>query len=205
VAWEDEGVIREGVEASLDAGGELLDGTAWEVGSADGTGEEGVADEGNVVGFAIEGDAAGGMAWGVEDGEGAVADGECVVVVEEAVWPWAGDGRAAEHAEVEAGIAEPVFFGFVDEDGDCFEGTADVGDAGDVVDVGVGEDEGVEDDAVLDAGAEEVDHVIWLEAGVDDDGVVVGFQDVAVGGVRAWGEGGDGGGHVCGWRMVVGG
>ena len=156
---------------------------AGEVGAADAAGHEGVAGEGAGAGGVDEDEAVGGVAGDVGDGELEAGDGDGgVEVVAEGVVD-----RVFGDIEVGAGPLaderfESVFWG---ADVPCVDGGTGGGDGGgvhDVVEVGVGEEEGGWADIFC---GEEVGHAF---GGVDDDPSIGGFEGESVGGGDAAGE-----------------
>lgn len=143
------------------------------------------------------------MSWGVQDEPARGAEGEFLVVMEEAIGSGRGDGLPGEDAEVEFGVGEPIAFGLVDPDGKIREGVDDIADAGDVIDMGVGEDKCCRGEREV---ADALDHALGLEARVDNPtvGVVRDAHEGAVGGIGARGEGfeKDLVGHVGGYAKV---
>ncbi len=148
----------------------------------------------------MKGDAAGAVAGGVEDVEGVAGEGEGLAVVEGVGGVGCDDGSSREGGEVEGGVGEEIVLGGVEVDGEVGVAGADVVEAADVVEVGVGEQDAAGGDA---QGGEAVEEGVGFKACVDDPGVgrVVcvagGVDEVAVGGPVAEGEGFDldGGGH----------
>ena len=165
---------------------ELAGVAAGEVGSAYGAGEESVAGEQQGLVREIEADAALGVAGGVKDGAGEAglvllgvgSDGDGFAVVEGVV----------RGGDVGSGDAEPGGLGVhhfdqrevvqVVEDGCAGELFEAVG-PGDMVDVGVGDDDLLDGERVFCEEGEDAGDVV---AGIDDDGLVGGFvaEDGAV-------------------------
>ena len=107
-----------------------------------------------------------------------------MVAGEELGWRGEDEGLAEVVAEVELGVLQPVAFGFVEEDGEWAECFLHFGEAGDVIDVGVGEDDGLWDEVVLfDVG----DCRGGAEGGIDDPAIGEAFvvDDVGIGGEGA--------------------
>lgn len=166
MARDDEGRVREGEEAGVDGAEEGAGIAAGEVGAAYGAGEEGVSGQEERGGGEVEADAAFGVAGGGEDGgvDALDADGE---VVGEVCVGWGDFGW---------GDAEPVGLGvhhgyereiaLVVEDGGTGDALEGLG-SGDVVDVGVGDDDLLEGEGVAGERGEDAGDLV---AGVYDDG-----------------------------------
>ena len=202
VTGEHAGCFGEGEEAVVDGAEDLLGVAAGEVGAADGVGEEGVSGEEEVVLGEVEAEAAGGVAGGVEDdcgearlpglrrgglGEVRVAADADEAVVGGAQVGW-GDvgGGDAEPAGLEVHDADHGEVELVVEDGSAGEGF-ETGCAGDVVDVGVGDHDLLDGEAMFPEQGEDTGDVV---AGVDDDGFAGAFvtEDGAVAPERAYGK-----------------
>jgi hypothetical protein len=187
VAGDDCDLIGEGEETVVDGGDELAGVAAGEVGAADGAGEKGVSGEKEGLVGQVEADAALGVARGVEDGAAETGDGDELAVVE---------GVVGGGGDLGGGDAEPTgldvhhFYQgkivLVVEDGGSGEALEALG-SGDVVDVGVGDDDLLDGEVVL---IEDGDDAGDLVAGVDDDGFEGDLvaQDGAVALQRADGE-----------------
>ena len=126
---------------------ELVGVAAGEVGAAHGAGEECVSrDEEGVVGE-VEAGAALGVAGGVEDGGGEAGDGDGLVVGEVGVgWGDLGGGDA-EPAGLDVHHLDQREVELVVEDGGAGE-ALELQGSGDVVDVGVGDDDLLEGELV---------------------------------------------------------
>ena len=202
VAGEDAGGVGEGEEARVNGIEELPGVAAGEVGAADGAGEEGVSGEEEVVVREVEAEAAGCVAGSVEDrsgesrwrgfGEGSAGETEVVADADEAVVGGAVVGSRdlgggdAEPARLEVHDVDHGEVELVVEDGGAGEGF-EAGGAGDVVDVGVGDDDLLDGELVLrEQGEDAGDVVTWI----DDHGLAGGFvaEDGAVAAERAYGE-----------------
>lgn len=203
VAGEDAGDVGKGEEAVVDGAEELAGVAAGEVGAADGVGEEGVTGEEEVVLGEEEAEAAGGVAGSVEDGGGdarssgieggaaqvellAVANGDGAVVGGAEVGRGDVGGGDADPAGLDVHHADEREVDLVVEDGSAGE-LFEAPGAGDVVDVGVGNDDLLDGEAVF---FEEGDDVGDVVAGVDDDGFAGGWvaEDGAVALEGAYGE-----------------
>ncbi len=179
VAGEDAGGVGEGEEAVVDGAEELFGVAAGEVGAADGVGEEGVSGEEEVVVGEVETEASLRVAGGVEDGSGEAglvtlgggSDGDDAAV----------GGAEVGGGDVGGGDAEPAGLGvhhadereveLVVEDGCAGDGFEALG-AGDVVDVGVGDEDLLDGELVFGEDGEDAGDLV---AGVDDDGFAGGF------------------------------
>ena len=183
VARDDGDVIGEGEEAVVDGGDELWSVAAGEVGSAYGAGEESVAGEEEGLFGEVEADAALGVARGVEDGAGEADDGDALAVVEGVVGGWDFGGGDAEPAGLHVHHFDQGEVVLVVEDGGSGDALEALG-SGDVVDVGVGDDDLLDGEVVLVEDAEDGRDVV---AGVDNDGLEGGFvaEDGAVAVQRA--------------------
>ncbi len=183
VAREDDGGWGEGEDFAADACDEEGVAAAGEVGAADAAGHEGIAGEGAGAGGVDEDEAVGGVAGDVGDGELEAGDGEGLAEeVAEGVVDWVvGDieGGAGPLADERF---ESVFRGAGVPCVDRGTGGGDGGGVHDVVEVGVGEEEGGWLDIFL---GEEVGHAF---GGVDDDPSIGGFEGESVGGGDAAGE-----------------
>jgi hypothetical protein len=187
VAGDDEGVVGEGEEMGVDGAEEGFEVAAGEVGAADGSGEEGVSGEEETVLGEVEADAALGVAGGVVDGGGEAFDADGGAFGEVDV---GGEDLGGFHAEpacldVHHGDEREVVL--VVEDGGSGEAFEFLG-SGDVVDVGVGDDDLLDGEVVLGEEGEDVGDVV---AGIDDDGLEGGFvaEEGAVAADGAYGEG----------------
>ena len=177
-------------------GGEELAGVATgEVGAADGAGEEGVSGQEEGLVGEVEADAAFGVAGGVEDGAGQASstalrgdsDGDDLAIVEGVVRVldcWSGNAQPAGLNVHDFDLSQVVL---VVEDGSSGELLEAVG-AGDVVDVGVGDEDLLDCEVVFGKEGEDAGDVV---AGVDDDGFagVLVAEDGAVALERADGDG----------------
>ncbi len=149
-----------------------------EVGAAYGAGEEGVSgDEKGVVGE-VEADAALGVAGGVEDGAGESGDGDGAAVGEVVVGGGDLGGGDAEPAGLDVHHFDQGEIELVVEDGGSGELLEAVG-SGDVVDVGVGDDDLLDGEVVAVEDGRDAGDVV---AGIDDDGFAGGLvaEDGAV-------------------------
>ena len=183
VAWEDDGGGWEGEDFAADACDEEGVAAAGEVGAADAAGHEGVAGEGAGAGGVDEDEAVWGVAGDVGDGELEAGDGDGgVEVVAEGMV----DGVIRDIEGGAGPLANERFESVIRGAGvPCVDGGTGGGDGGgvhDVVEVGVGEEEGGWADIFC---GEEVGHAI---RGVDDDPSIGGFEGETVGGGDAAGE-----------------
>lgn len=178
MAGMDFGAGREGEQFLADGAQELGVVAAGQIGAADGALEECVAGN-DAVGFGnVEADASGGMAGGFEGTECVAAEGEDIAFGE-----WAFDGgefdgwQAEEGGLVADGLVEGEFAGVhVDLDA---EGGFGLGQGTNVVQVGVGDENGLDADVELVDGGKNDARFI---AGIDEEGfagVLVG-QDAAI-------------------------
>jgi hypothetical protein len=162
----------------VNRGQELLGVAAGEVSSAYGAGEEGVSSQQESLVREVEADTAFGVAGGVEDRAGEAGDGDELAVVEGVVGVgdgWGGDAKPGGLDVHHLYLSEIVL---VVEDGCAGELLETVG-AGDVVDVGVGDDDLLDGEGVFGEEGEDAGDVV---AGVDDDGFARGLvaEDGAV-------------------------
>jgi hypothetical protein len=178
VAGDDCDLVGEGEEAVVDGGEELVGVAAGEVGAADGAGEEGVSGEEEGLVGKVEADAALGVAGGVEDGAAEAGDGDEFAVVEGVVGGGDLGGGDAEPAGLDVHHFYQREIVLIVEDGGSGEALEALG-SGDVVDVGVGDDDLLDGEVVL---VEDGDDAGDLVAGVDDDGFERGLvaEDGAV-------------------------
>ncbi len=194
VAGEDAGFVGEGEEAGVDGMEEGADVAAGEVGAADRVGEEGVSGEEELVLGKVEAEGAGRVSGGEEDGSGEAGAAELRGGADDDAAPVGGaevgrgdvGGGNAEPAGLEVHHADEREVELVVEDGRAGEGLEMFG-AGDVIDVGVGDDDLFDGEGVLGEHGEDAAEV---RAGVDDDGLLGGFvaEDGAVALERADGE-----------------
>ena len=151
---------------------------AGEVGASDGAGEEGVAGDEEFVVGEVEAAAAFGVAGGVDDGAGESCDGDELAVFEVVVG--GGDlGRGdAEPAGLHVHHLDQGEIELVVEDGGAGE-AFELQGSGDVVDVGVGDDDLLDGEVVLREFGDDAADVV---AGIDDDGLAGGLvaEDGAV-------------------------
>jgi len=186
VAGEDARVVGEGEKMGVDGAEEGGGVASGEVGAADGAGEEGIAGEEEVLVGEVEADAALGVTGGVEDVGGDAlltalrrgTDGDQAAVIEAEVRGGDVGGGDAEPAGLDVHHADEREVALVVEDGSAGEGFEVLG-AGDVVDVGVGDDDLLGGEAVLGEESQDAADVV---AGVDDDGFAGGLvaEDGAV-------------------------
>jgi hypothetical protein len=172
------GVVGEGEETVVDGLDELLGVSSGQVGAAYGACEEGVpGDEEFVVGDPETG-AALGVAGGVKDGGGEAGDADGVIVSEVGVRRGDLGGCDAEPTGLEVHHLDQREVELVVEDGGSGEALELLG-SGDVIDVGVGDDDLLEGELVASEGSDDAGDVV---AGVDDDGLVRDFvaEDGAV-------------------------
>lgn len=173
MAGQGGGVVGQGVEAPADRVGQCGVVRAGEVVAADGSGEEGVADDGGAGGFVDEGDSPRGVARGVEHLPGLGDEGEGFAVFEKTVGVGGGDLEASPGGQVEHRVRQPLFLGPVDPDGGVREAGAEGEEAGDVVEMGVGQDDNLGLEAqVLDL----VEHGVGVEAAVGDPAGIAGLR-----------------------------
>jgi len=135
----------------------------------------------------VEADGTFGVAGGVEDGAGDAGDGDEFAVVEGVVGVEDGRGRDAEPGGLNVHHFDQGQVVLVVEDGGAGELFEAVG-AGDVVDVGVGNDDLLDGEGVPGEEGEDAGDVV---AGIDDDGFAGGFiaEDGAVALEGAYGKG----------------
>jgi hypothetical protein len=186
VAGNDCDVVGKGEEALVDGGEELRGIASGEVGAAYGSGEESVAGEEEGLGREVEADASFGVAGGVEDGAGEArsialrggSDGDELAVVEGVVGGGDGGGGDAEPAGLNVHHFDQGQVALVVEDGGAGE-LLEAVSAGDVVDVGVSDDDLLDGERVFGEEGHDAGDVV---AGVDDDGFAGGLvaEDGAV-------------------------
>ena len=178
MSGDDSDRVWEGEKTVVDRREELFRVASGEVGAADGTGEESVSGEKEGLVGDIETDAAFGVAGGVEDGAGEAGDGDEFAVVEGVVRSVDGGGWYAEPAGLDVHHFDQRQVVLVVEDG-CAGELLEAMGAGDVVDVGVGDDDLLDGEIVLGEEGHDAGDVV---AGIDDDGFVGGFvtEDGAV-------------------------
>jgi hypothetical protein len=178
VPRNDGGVARKREKTVVNGGDELVGVAPGKVSAAYRTGEEGVTGEEEGLLGEVETDAALGVAGGVEDGAGEVGDGDDFVVVEGVVGGGDFGGGDAEPGGLDVHHFDQGKVELVVEDG-CSGELLEALCSGDVVDMGVGDDDLLDGETVsLEGGDDAGDFV----AGVDDDGLAGGFvaQDGAV-------------------------
>jgi hypothetical protein len=178
VSGDDGDLVWEGEETVVDRREELASVSSWEVGTADGAGEEGVSGEEESLVGKVEADAAFSVAGSVEDGSGETGYGDEFAVVEGVVRVGDDRGGDAEPAGLDVHHLDQRQVVFVVEDGSAGELLESVG-SGDVVDVGVGDDDLLDGEVVLcEEGHNAGDVVAWI----DDDGFAGGLvtEDGAV-------------------------
>ena len=188
VARENSDIIGERVELGPDRIGECFKAGVGEVGASDGAGEEGIADECDGVLIRDEGEAAGGVTGCVQHVPCGIAERECFALCDEAIGSGDADWLAEEGAEVELRVVEPALFVFVDPDGRIRVFAEDVRDAGDMVGMGVCQDDGFGGEPGL---SDEFEQGFGLVAGVDDPEVIASLDGVAIGLVGAERDGSD--------------
>ena len=171
MAREDCDVVGEGEERIADGFEELLGVASGEVGAADRAGKEGVSGEEKGLLREIEADAALGVAGGVEDGACQAGDGDDLAVFEAGVWRGDFRGGNAEPSSLNIHHPDQGQVVLVVEDGRSGEALEALG-SGDVVDVGVGDDDLLDRELMLFEGTDDAGDVV---AGIDDDGFAGGF------------------------------
>ena len=189
MAGDDEGFAGQGEQAFVDAVEKLVAIAAGKVRAAYAASEKGISGDEEIGCRDVKAEAAFGVAGGEEDSAFDAVDGEGFVV----------GGRVVGRMDVADGEIEanpgglPIHDGderevfFVIDDGgagDLFESLG----AGDVVEVGVGDDDLLDGELVLGEDGEDAADVV---AGVDDDSFVGGFvaEDGAIALEEADGEG----------------
>ena len=183
---DDCGFVRKREKPIVDRGDELAGVASGKVGAAYGAGEEGIPGEEEGLLGEVEADAALGVAGSVEDASGEAGDGDDLVVVEGVVGGWDFRGRDAEPGGLDVHHFDQREVELVVEDG-CSGELLEALGSGDVVDVGVGDDDLLDSEAVPLERGDDVGDVV---AGVDDDGLAGGFvaEDGAVAAERAYDE-----------------
>jgi hypothetical protein len=187
VAGDDCDVVGQCEQAGVDGVEEFAGVAAGKVGAADGAREEGVSGEEEGLLGKVEADAAFCVAGSVEDGSGEAGDGDDFAVVEGVVGRGDFGGGDAEPAGLDGHDFDLSDVVLVVEDGGAGE-LLEAEGAGDVVDVGVGDDDLLDGELVL---LEEGDDAGDVGAGIDDDGFVGGLvtEDGAV--ALEWANGED--------------
>jgi hypothetical protein len=166
VAGDDRRVVWQGKKTLMDRTEKLAGVAAGQVGAADGAGEERVSGEEEGLGGDVETDAAFSVAGGVEDGAGEAGNGDELAVLEGVVGGGDGGGGDAEPAGLNVHHFDQGEIVLVVEDGSAGELLEAMG-SGDVVDVGVGDDDFFDGEAV---GGEDGDDVRNVIAWVNYDG-----------------------------------
>jgi hypothetical protein len=168
VTGDDGDLVGEGKEALVDRVQELMSVAAGQVCAADRAGEEGISCEQEGLGGEIEAHAAFGVAGSVEDGAVEAGDGDEFAVLESVVGSRDGGGWDAEPAGLNVHHFDQGEILLVVEDGGAGELLEAMG-SGDVVDVGVGDDDHFDGEAMPGDDGHDAGDVI---ARVDDDGFV---------------------------------
>lgn len=165
---------------------ELLGVASWEIGAAYGAGEEGISGEEQRLLGEIEADAAFGVAWSMEDGAGQSRDGDDLAVFQAGVGRGNFRGGDAEPSGLNVHHFDQRQVVLVVEDGRSGE-LLEVLRSGDMVDVGVSDDDLLDRELMLFEGGDDAGDVV---AGIDDDGLAGDFiaQDGAVALERAYDE-----------------
>jgi hypothetical protein len=191
VAGNDFDLVGEAHEAVVDGTKKLLGIASREIGAAYGAGEEGVPGEKERLPREVEADRALGVARGMEDGtrDGgfARADGDEFAVVEGVVGIVDSGGGDAQPSGLLVHYFDLREVVLVHKDGGSGNLLESVS-AGDVVDMGVGDDDLLDGEVVFGEEGEDAGDVV---AGVDDDGFAGGFvaEDGAVALEGAYSEG----------------
>jgi hypothetical protein len=178
--------VGEGEESLVDGADELAGVAAGKVGAAYGTGEESVPGQEEGLVGEVEADGAFGVAWSVKDEASETlqtvfqggSDGDEFAVFEGVVGVGDDGSGDAEPAGLNVHHFDQGQVVLVIEDGGSGELFEAVG-AGDVVDVGVGDDDLLDGEGVLGEEGEDAGDVV---AGIYHDGFAGGFiaQDGAV-------------------------
>jgi len=187
VPGDNEGIAGQREKAVVDAGDELFVVAAWEIGAAYATGKESVSGDKEMGGGDVEAEAAFGVAGRVEDGGVDAVDTDEFGICRGMVGLADFGNLKAEPAGLRGDHSDEreVFFAVEDGSaGDLLEGKG----AGDVVDVGVGDDDAARGEVVFVESGEDTGDVV---AGINDDGVEGGLvaEDGAVALKQADGEG----------------
>ena len=162
---DDGDLVGEGEDTLVNGGEELAGVAPREVGATDGASEEGVSGEEDGLIGEVKADAAFGVAWSVKDGASDAGDGNEFAVLEGVVWSMDGGGRDAEPACLDVHHFDQGQVVFVVEDWCAGEFLEAVG-PGDVVDVGVGDDDLLDGEVVLGKQGHDAGDLV---AGIDDD------------------------------------
>jgi len=186
VTGNDYGVVGEGEEALVNRAKKLVGLASGEVGAAYGSGEEGVSGQEEMLVREVEADGAFSVTGSVEDGAGEALsallgtgpDGDELAVVEGVIGVGDGGGGDAEPGGLNVHHFDLGEVVFVIEDGGAGDLLEAVG-SGDMVDVGVGDDDLLDGEPVFGEEGEDAGDVV---AGVDDDGFAGGLvaEDGAV-------------------------
>jgi hypothetical protein len=186
VPRDDGGIVREGKKTVVDGGNELAGVASGKVGAAYGASEEGVAGKEEGLLGEVEADAALGVAGSMEDGTGEAGDGDDLVVIEGVIGVGDFRGRDAEPCGLDIHHFDQGKVELVIENG-CSGELLEALCTGNMVDVGVGDDDLLDGEGVpLECGDDAGDVV----ARVDDDGLMGGFvaEDGAVAAEWAYDE-----------------
>ena len=175
MAGDDDGGVGQGEEGGADGAEEGGAVATGQVGATDGAGEESVAGEEKIFVRQVEADAALSVARGVEDGAGEAgavefrvdADGDDAAVFEGVVGLRDLRGGDAEPSSLEAHHLDQREIARVVEDGRAGE-RLEAGGAGDMVDVGVSDEDLGEGEFVAGQDGDDTGDVV---AGIDYDGL----------------------------------
>ena len=186
MAGDDHSGIGEGEKLLTDRADEGGAVAAGQVGTADRAGKEGVAGEEQILGGQMQADAALGVAGCVEDVTAQARNGDDAAVFEGVVGRVDVGGGHAEPTGLHVHHLDQGKIAGIVEDGRAGQ-LFQAGGAGDVVDVGVGNEDLLDGEAVL---LEEGDNAGDVVAGINDDGFAGVFiaQDRAVALQHADGE-----------------
>lgn len=183
----DSGVFGQGEQACVDGVEDLVGIAAGEVGSADAAGKEGIAGENHLERFEVKADGSLGVAGSVDDVRGVIGDADDAAVGERFVG-WGGFGSwNADPCGLFGHDFQKGKIIFVEIDGCAGEGFQ-LERSADVVDVGVSDEDLLQDEA--EGGETAVDSGDFV-AGVDHDSFASLFvgEDGAIALQRADGEG----------------
>jgi hypothetical protein len=168
MAGDDGCIVGQREKTLVDGAQKLASVSSGEVGAADGAGEECVPGEKERLGRDVETDAAFSVAGGMDDGAGEAGDGDELAILEGVVGGRDGGGGDAEPTGLNVHHFDQREIVLVVEDGGTGELLEPMG-SGDVVDVGVGDDDFFDGESVGGEGGHDARNVV---AGINYDGFV---------------------------------
>jgi hypothetical protein len=178
VAGNDDGVFGQHEELGVDGGKNLAVIAAGQVCAADGFLKQGVAGDQLLLGGDPQAEAALGMAGGVENVETSVAEGKGIAFLGVMIDLGAAGGGHAQPCGLHFQLIVESFVVLVHPNG-CAGESFHLLRAADVVDVGMGDDDGFHLELMS---AQDGENVFDVVSGIDDDGFARGFvaEDGAV-------------------------